>query len=143
MPRPAEEGAIKGIALLMLGLAVLALTVLAIIAWDQALDFDPCDNIFKAAGRPCLNSPTSGLVAGGVVIFIGGAIAQGAIRNGRRVFGNLRDTAMMAWLGLCMAMTGAAMVFAAYGIDGREAVTEAQLTPAPPAPDLAADPRSL
>lgn len=143
LPPAAQEGAIGGIALLALVLTVLALTMLAFVAWDQALDFDPCDNVFKAAWRPCLTSRTSGLVVGGLLILIGGAIAQAAIRNGPRVFGNLRDTAMMAWTGLCVTLIGAAMAYAAYGMDGAATVPEARASPASPPPGLAADPRSL
>jgi hypothetical protein len=114
MRRAAEDGEIKGAAFLQLLLASFTLPVLAAMAWHQALDFDPCDNIFsRAGGTRCLTSPVGGAVAGGLAMFIGGGIAQGALRNGRRVFGNWRDPALMAWIGLCMAATGAAMLYAA------------------------------
>jgi uncharacterized membrane protein YfcA len=103
----------KGSALLNLLVFACILPVLAVMAWHQALAFDPCDNIFKRPGNGCLTSPVGGFVAGGFAMFIGGGIAQGALRNGRRALGNWRDAALMAWVGLCIAATGAAMLYAA------------------------------
>ena len=91
-------------------------TVVAVIAWDEALDFDPCDNVIKHASVDCVEPGLSGILVGALVIFIGGSITVGALRNGLRVYGRWTEPVLFVWLGLAMAITGGAIAYAQWSL---------------------------
>lgn len=103
-----QRGAIRA----LMAFFALVLPVLAYLVWDQALDFDPCNNILKHPGVDCLDSGAGGIAVGAAVLLSGLAITSGAIRKGRAVYGNLPEPALMAWIGLSMALTGAGFAYA-------------------------------
>ncbi|MEO1730530.1 MAG: hypothetical protein AAFR64_07305 [Pseudomonadota bacterium] len=96
------------------GFMALIVSVLAVIIWHQALDFDPCDNVIKAAGADCLEPGVTGLIVGAVLVLFGGSIAWGAVRNGRVAFGNWLEVIIYAWLGVMVAVIGSGFAYAQW-----------------------------
>lgn len=94
------------------------LPVLAFAAWDQALNFDPCNNIFKNPGTACLESGWGGIAAGLFFAFIGASIAVGAVIRGKRVLGSKVDAGLLCWIGLCMTAVGSAAMYAGFSMVG-------------------------
>ena len=109
MPKDGETN--PAVALLCLGAFAYMLTMLAAVAWLDALDFDPCDSVFKHASVDCLENGMVGSLVGGGAIALGIAIIWGAMRNGRKVYGSWAHAALMVWIGTCFAVTGAAAVY--------------------------------
>lgn len=94
----------------------LMFTTLAVLTWIEALDFDPCENLFRKAGSPCLEPGWGGVLVGGFFVFLGLSIAWGGLRNGRREYGRWLEPLLFAWFGLGMSAVGAAAAFAQWSV---------------------------
>ena len=89
---------------------------IAIISWIDVLDFDPCESVFRKAGAPCLSSGGTGIAVGTFIVFIGLAVIHGALKNGRKQYGDGPETLLFAWFGSWMAIAGAAVVYGGYSL---------------------------
>lgn len=98
-----------------LGVFGLAFPILAYAAWDQALHFDPCANIFVKPGQ-CVGSGVSFAGGGAVLVLLGMALAGSAGRDalgkGKASLGALA----VGLLGVTMAVVGSAMVYAGMSL---------------------------
>lgn len=92
-----------------------ALPILGIASWDQALDFDPCVNIFSKPGQ-CITSGLSFAGGGALLIILGVTFVGSAASSMRATKVSLRATLATAWLGLWMVVIGAAMIFAGLSL---------------------------
>ena len=100
----------------IMALFCLILPVLAFIVWEQALDFDPCNNILKNPGSDCLESGAGGIGAGALVAIVGLGIVQGAVTKGFAVYGSRLEQSMMIWIGMALAVTGAGIIYAGFSV---------------------------
>ena len=103
-----------------LGLFACILTVIVFVVADQALNFDPCNNVFKQAGVECLESGWGGVLVGLFFAFIGASIAVGAVVRGRKVLGNRLEAFLLGWIGLCMTAIGTAAMYAGFSMIGSD-----------------------
>ncbi|MEL7320096.1 MAG: hypothetical protein AAFN04_15820 [Pseudomonadota bacterium] len=95
---------------------VFVASVLAYASWDQALHFDPCDNIFKPPSRACETSPWGYGGAGAFTAFIGVQVLYWTVVKGPRALGSRAQAVMAGWIALCVAVLGAACLFIAYNL---------------------------
>ena len=100
-----------------LAIACFVLVVLAFMAWDQALNFDPCNNIFKPPAQPCVTSALEPVIVGALVALLGAAFVHGALTRGPHMLVSRMQVWMAAACGLCVFLMGAALVFAVLTTD--------------------------
>lgn len=105
--------------LITLGLALAAFTfsVLAYASWDQALDFDPCDNVFKPPSQKCVTSAVEPMIVAGFVMLVAGAIFRGLLTRGVSVLGSSLNVLLSVWMCLCAMLVGLALIFAVLTTD--------------------------
>ncbi len=92
-----------------------ALPLLGIASWDQALDFDPCANIFAKPGQ-CITSGLSFAGGGAFLIIMGVTLVGSATSRKRTEKVGLGAVLAIVWLGLWMVVIGAAMIFAGLSL---------------------------
>ncbi|MBS7670228.1 hypothetical protein [Croceicoccus gelatinilyticus] len=89
--------------------------VLGFVVWDQALDFDPCANVFTRPGK-CLESSYSFAGGGAFVIVLGVMFGVAAIRGNPGETRGPLDWIPPFWLGLWMTVIGSAMIYSALSM---------------------------
>jgi hypothetical protein len=98
-------------------LAACVFSVLAYASWDQALDFDPCNNFFKPPSQKCVTSALEPVIIGLFVIGIAGGVLQGLVRRGAQVLGSATRVMLSAWMCVCAMLVGAALIFGVLTTD--------------------------
>lgn len=98
-------------------IASFVLSVLAFMSWDQALGFDPCNNIFKPPARECVTSTIEPTIVGVFFALLGASFVGGALTRGPRILAGKAQVWLAAWCGVCVILMGAALVFAVLTTD--------------------------
>lgn len=104
-----------------LAFAFIMMPMLVVIAWINAVEFDPYSTSFftKVYVEPTHEMPVEMRIAGGVFITIGLLLAGLAISGLAKARVSFREIGVVLWASICIAMLGGAFFVAANSAEER------------------------